>query len=478
MDAFKPSKIPRRVLLISVAIVLLSGYNNEPACGQSKSVVFNIHVADSDIPGINCIRIVDLDLDGDPDIVGGSEITPSTASVGLKWWRNEGGNPIVWTKFSIDTTFLHVMSVDVADLNGDSFPDLVASSWAGGKLSWWKNSGDPTVDWEIFDIKTGWTNAHDAKCFDIDGDSLIDVVGVSAGDNTISVFYNQTGATPSWSESIVSSSFNHALSISIADLNGDGFPDITGSADGADQVAWWKNSGTHPPGWQKFIIDNHFTGAGSTSIADLNNDNQPDVIGAAWESNEISYWLSEDINANLWNRTILASDIEIPVKAIVCDIDSDGDSDIVAAGKIPGELSVFYNDSGVYSKEILYNDGGAAIAVVDIDQDGDRDIVSGAESSRELIILYNTGNSSYIKGEEWANENLCLYPNPSTGIVHLSCIQTIDRVSVRNHTGCEVFTILPHSNHAKLQFDRDGIYLLSISCDGKTFTRKMLVHKE
>jgi hypothetical protein len=102
-----------------------------------------MHPVDLNIPGIQCVKVFDLDLDGDYDIVGESEHTPYSMSVGLKWWRNDGGSPVQWTKFIIDASFLHVMLVDVGDLNGDQFPDIVATSWENGRVTWWKNSGDP-----------------------------------------------------------------------------------------------------------------------------------------------------------------------------------------------------------------------------------------------------------------------------------------------------------------------------------------------
>jgi len=158
------------------------------------------HPVDLNFNGTHRVKVMDLDGDGDLDIIGGSEHTPYTTSKGLAWWRNDGGYPITWTRFPIDLTYLHVMSVDVAMINNDSFPDIVASSWENGKICWWKNSGDPTQGWVKYDIVTGWINAHDALAFDIDEDGFTDVVGVSAGNSRISVFYNQPGTIPTWNQ--------------------------------------------------------------------------------------------------------------------------------------------------------------------------------------------------------------------------------------------------------------------------------------
>ena len=78
------------------------------------------------------------------------------------------------------------MSVDVGNINNDTLPDIVASSWGNGKVSWWKNSGDSTQNWTEQIIVSGWVNPHDAVIYDIDNDGNKDIVGVSSGNNKIS----------------------------------------------------------------------------------------------------------------------------------------------------------------------------------------------------------------------------------------------------------------------------------------------------
>ena len=260
---------------------------------------FTRHLIEADFDGIHVINIIDLDLDGDLDIIGGSEHTPVSTSVGLAWWRNEGGYPIEWTKFTIDANFLHIMSVDVADLNNDGFPDIVASSWENGRIKWWANSGDPSGRWSSYTVVSNWPNAHDALCYDFNNDGYNDIVGICAGLNRISVFYNQQGEIPSWNEDIVASSFSHALTLSIADLNNDDLPDLICSADGADEIAWWKNRGGSPPKWVKLTIARNLNKSSNNFPVDMNNDGQLDIIGSGWEGSEISYWICNNINTNI-----------------------------------------------------------------------------------------------------------------------------------------------------------------------------------
>ena len=149
-------KILQGIVNVSIIIVI------SVVSVQSQNFTFEQHPIDLSFQGLHAIKVIDLDDDGDLDIVAGSEITPTSNSIGIHWLRNDGGNPINWTRFAIDSSFIHVMSVDVDYIDNDNYPDIVASSWSLHQIAWWKNSGDPTQGWTKYVIKSNYTNAHDA----------------------------------------------------------------------------------------------------------------------------------------------------------------------------------------------------------------------------------------------------------------------------------------------------------------------------
>ncbi len=463
-------------ILAPVLIIILFIVNNVYPQGAD----FNMHYIDNDFEGINVVKVVDLDMDGDYDIVGGSEHTPYSTSQGLAWWRNDGGNPIIWTKFIIDQSYLHVMSVDVADLNDDTYPDIVASSWENGRISWWKNSGNPTMGWTPYNIKTGWTNAHDAVCYDFNNDNLMDVVGVCAGLDRIAIFYNQGGETPQWSEDGVSYAFNHALSVSIADLNNDSFADIVGAADGADEIAWWKNDGNNPPDWTEYTIASNFFGAGKAKVIDMNFDDQPDIIGSAWEINQVAYWICDDININSWTKNVVTSGMGSVTTSVGSDIDMDGDIDIISIGKNPGKLSIYYNEGFVFTEDVLYYNftGGAALAIFDLDEDGDDDIIAGAGILGDLIFYQNTT----IMGDiETHSGGYRIYPNPTHGRITIGLPLTVSDVDVKIYNSKGVLIHRTHSNELQHELDLNldvppGLYMLKTGLDARVLTYKIIIN--
>ena len=90
------------------------------------------------------------------------------------------------------------MSVDAVDIDNDDFPDIVATSWQLNQVAWWKNSGDPTQGWTKYIIKSNFTNAHDAKCADIDNDGDVDVIAASYALGRIDIYTNDGITLNNW----------------------------------------------------------------------------------------------------------------------------------------------------------------------------------------------------------------------------------------------------------------------------------------
>ena len=352
----------------------------------AQSLSFVGQAIDLNVPGISCITIYDLDRDGDKDIIGGTEIPGR----GLYWWRNDGGDPAQWTRFLVDVSIDDAMSIEVAYINNDTFPDIVATELYQGQIDWWQNSGDPTSGW-IKHVVGEPYGAHDAMCADINADGHTDVVGVSSYPGSVSVFYNDGNVLPGWTENSLCDSLGGAKTITIQDLDRDGDLDVIGAAETANTICWWENIGGDLVHWEEHIITSDFAGAQIAIPVLMDGDSLYDIIAAGAECQQIAYWLCQDLAANQWTKHIVTDQLGVAVNVRGGDFDSDGDLDIAAVGMIPGELSVFRNDSFSWTPMVLRSDFGRgwALEVNDIDQDGDLDIIAGSEDLGDLFLWEN-----------------------------------------------------------------------------------------
>jgi hypothetical protein len=179
---------------------------------------------------INCphgeaITMSDIDKDGDPDIV-----------IGGIWFENTGD--IVngaWTGHRFGDWHPNA-TAQVADINGDSRPDVVLSpselKGQSYRMSWFEAPADPKDDhWkEHIIVEPIECVIHGLVTADMDGDGMIDVVSSEmhqgVDPDEVAVFYNRNNGS-SWEKQVISTKGSHF--IRVADIGNDGDMDIIGA---------------------------------------------------------------------------------------------------------------------------------------------------------------------------------------------------------------------------------------------------------
>lgn len=177
------------------------------------------------------LKLIDFDGDGDIDIVSGTIIEDTV----LLWLNNGFGS---FTRNVVASTFDQVGDIRVIDIDKDGDNDILAvASGVTSETAWFENDGSNTVFSENTIDSTANTKAADGA--DLDGDDDIDIV-INTGVSVL-LYTNEGVNTMSFTKSTLSSSLNGGRDISIADIDNDRDNDIFYTA---DTLSWFDNDGT------------------------------------------------------------------------------------------------------------------------------------------------------------------------------------------------------------------------------------------
>lgn len=197
------------------------------------------------------VRLVDMNADGHPDVLG----TASRSGLVL-WLENPGQTSrLPWTQHFIDKSGRpgHGQAVDM-DRDGD--PDIVMAFGMAadeapseilpvvGQIVWYENLGKGAA-WKKHIIQQPFPQGFEAFASDLDGDGDVDVVatGWHKGSGIALAWFENT-RDDTWIMHPLKEDWPHADQVIVADLDGDGRPDILASAeDGSRELRWWQNNG-------------------------------------------------------------------------------------------------------------------------------------------------------------------------------------------------------------------------------------------
>lgn len=362
-------------------------YRNDDGIGGTWSIL-NVETLSH---GPRLAIFADMDRDGDLDVVVAAN-SPGTKDVA--WYPNTAGDGSAWgTAVVLDTTMNGAAGLAVADMDADGDPDVVAAGEFENKVSFYANTNGLGTTWTEFQIGTGDFGAGSSVTIaDIDGDGKPDVAASIENDSDVLWWSRATETGTSWNAAhVVSQDVPGAYGIAAGDLDFDGDIDLVsaGRVLGA-RADWWENTSGDGSTWAQRLIESGIGNARSPAIGDINGDGWLDV--AVNTDTRLEWWRNESIHRTspfLQTRQVdLAANGAFHLKA--ADLDRDGDMDLVGAANSADTVVAYRNSSGDGTTFTTANvatgfDGARAIDVGDIDRDGKIDVVGVAEGAGDLV---------------------------------------------------------------------------------------------
>ena len=343
------------------------------------------HTVDGDFEGAWSVYSEDIDGDGDMDILGAA-----WGDDDITWWENSDTSPgIYWTEHLVDGDFLFATSVYSEDINGDGYLDILGAAWGADDITWWENVDGSGTSWVEHTVDGGFWGARSVYSEDIDGDGDMDVLGAAVKDNFITWWENIDGLGTSWTEHTVKAGYMGAISVYSEDINDDGHMDIIGAAYNSGDVTWWENTDGLGTSWTEHTVDGAFDGACFVYSEDIDSDGDMDVLGAAYNDNDIAWWENTDGSGTSWIEHNIDGNFIGANSVYAEDVDGDGDMDVLGSANEINSITWWENIDGSgtsWTENTVDDDFNSAYSVYseDVDGDGDMDVLGAALFAWEI----------------------------------------------------------------------------------------------
>ena len=224
------------------------------------------------------IAIADLNGDGIPDIVIGTVASNGPAS--LEVLLGKGGvsfqPPVDYPIAGSVNVQSDIQSLTVGDLNGDHKLDVaIASDFPTNKISIFFGNGDGTFQNEAipFTLPANVNNLFALATADLNGDGKADLVFTVHDQTSIPHAMVALATGGGAFAAPVLYAVGGTRSVAIADMNGDGIPDIVTSG---VSILYGDGTGSFPTR-RDYLVDT----AGSVILTDFDGDGKMDVVVGA-----------------------------------------------------------------------------------------------------------------------------------------------------------------------------------------------------
>jgi len=355
------------------------------------------------------ILLPDWDGDGKADLFvtnqgGGSGFFHNASTGNLIQLSSQEGGTV--------TTGAQPFGAAMADFDGDGRMDMAFSDFIqNGAVHLLKNQSTVGhMAWALQNSLSVGNSPTGIAAGDLDGDGRPDLAVAVGNSFYIAIYKNTTlhaGDSLSFTNVISPGDNYHGDDVAIADLDGDGRPELIAADFGSSLIRIWHNT-TRKPGVLTFDafpltveVDQE---PSSMAVADLSGDGVPDLLVSNYGGNNFSYLRNSGVKGVIsFSPKQNFNTLIHPYKISVGDLDGDGLPDVaVAGGELQGAIAVYRNNSSGGNFSLMdpvdYPTGYSptCVTIGDLDGDGKADLAVGNNYAKISIARNTTGEPTVV----------------------------------------------------------------------------------
>lgn len=264
-------------------------------------------------------------------------------------------------------------------------------------------------------LRKDYSYAYGICASDLDGDGDLDLTSADYTPHNALYWFENDGKGSFQHHFIQKDDPERLERHVIADMNGDGRPDVVIVENFYGDLKWFENPGRsaiRQPWKRHYITEGGLLGAYDVDVADFDRDGDMDVAASSWRLGNRFVWYENPgiRESQEWTAHVIDSGLAETRTIRVADFDGDGDADVLGTAAAAGVV-IWYENRGKqtsWKRHVidLLGERPTHGQPVDMDADGDPDVVmalgfGGPLGGKPGQIVWYENQEKHRSGSRW-----------------------------------------------------------------------------